>query len=163
MEEPNHYPSAAEPQDLFTEGEFIEYTEATTTQRFVNYLIDLLVMRFGISWATSYGLFFLLNSLSPGRAYELFNESPLLLTAYVIAFINHLIYYTICEKAFRGYTLGKLITRTRVIREDGGELTLADALLRSLCRLVPFEAFSIWFGNGPWHDIWTKTKVVQVH
>ena len=162
MEEHNRYPSATEPPDLFTEGEFIEYTEATTKQRFINYIVDLMVMRFGISWVTSYVLFYLLNNIAPDLAYDLFTKGPLLLTAYLIAIVNHLFYYTICEKAFRGYTLGKLLTRTRVIREDGGELTLTDALLRSLCRLVPFEALSIWFGNGPWHDTWTKTKVIQV-
>ncbi len=148
--------------DLFSEQEFVEYTEATTVQRFVNYLVDILAMRFGISWATSYLLFFVLAKMAPELAQKLFTETPLLLTAYLIALINHIFYYTLCERAFRGQTLGKLLSRTRVIREDGDELTLTDALLRSLCRLVPFEALSIGFGNGPWHDTWTKTKVIQV-
>ena len=64
------------------------------------------------------------------------------LYAYMIVIVNYLVYYTICEKAFKGYTLGKLITGTRAIREDGNELTFKDALLRSLSRMVPFEGFS---------------------
>lgn len=161
MEEIKPYPPAAESEDLFREGEFVEYTEASANQRFLNYLIDVVLMRFGITWATSYGLVYFLNLVSPDLAYELFVEGPELLALYVVAFLNHIFYYTICEKAFRGYTLGKLITGTRAIREDGEELTITDALLRSLCRLVPFETISIWFGNGPWHDTWTKTKVIQ--
>jgi hypothetical protein len=38
-------------------------------------------------------------------------------------------------------------------------LTFKDALLRSLCRLIPFEVFS---GFGvPWHDSLTNTMVVK--
>jgi len=65
----------------------------------------------------------------------------------------------VCEKAFKGRTLGKVISGTRAIRNDGGELTLKDALLRSLSRLVPFEVFS-GFGT-PWHDSWTNTQVIK--
>lgn len=161
MDDTKTLPTAEDGHDLFTEGEFIEYNEATTGQRFLNYLIDLLLMRFGISYATSYLLVNGLLAISPDTAYTLFSERYLLLATYIIAIINHLVYYTICEKAFRGYTLGKIITGTRVIREDGEEVTFKDALLRSLCRLVPFEALSIWFGNGLWHDTWTKTKVIK--
>jgi uncharacterized RDD family membrane protein YckC len=69
------------------------------------------------------------------------------------------VYYSLCEKLFRGQTLGKLITATCALRTDGEELTFKDALLRSLCRLVPLEVFS---GFGvPWHDAWTNTMVVK--
>ena len=77
----------------------------------------------------------------------------------MIIIVNYLVYYTLCEKLFRGQTLGKLITGTKSLRTDGEELTFKDALLRSLCRLVPFEVFS---GFGvPWHDSWTNTMVVK--
>src|SRR5215204_3811910 len=115
------YPSATQ-TDLFEDGEFVEYNEASNGQRFLNYLIDYLLMAFGISYATSYLLIQLLLAISPETAYDLFGETNRLAT-YVIAFINHIFYYTVCEKAFRGHTLGKLITGTRAIREDGEELT----------------------------------------
>jgi uncharacterized RDD family membrane protein YckC len=156
------YPDASEPQDIFLEGEFIEYTEATATQRFLNYIVDMLLMRFGLSWLTTFALVKFLLVVSPKTAYAFFGGGEWFLAgAYLIAIVNHIFYYTLCEKLFRGHTLGKLITGTRVIREDGDELTLKDALLRSLCRLVPFEAFSIWSERGLWHDVWTKTKVIQ--
>jgi uncharacterized RDD family membrane protein YckC len=114
-----------------------------------------------IADATGYFLAKFLLAVSPETAYDLFGEENLL-AGYSIAMLNHLIYYSICEKAFKGYTLGKLITGTRAIRDDGEELTFKDAFLRSLSRLVPFEALSIWFGSGLWHDTWTKTKVIKV-
>ena len=80
--------------------------------------------------------------------------------AYIVGIFNYIIYYTICEKAFRGYTLGKLLSGTRAIRNDGAELTFKDAILRSLSRIVPFEVLSALAGR-PWHDSWTDTTVVK--
>ena len=162
MEDTKTYnPASEQQQDLFLEGEFIEYNEATTTQRFLNYLIDALLMQYGIAWATGYLLVKFLLAVSPEAAYDLFGSGSPLLAAYIIGMVNHLVYYTFAEKAFRGHTLGKLITGTRVIREDGDELTLKDAFLRTVSRLVPFEAFSIWSESGLWHDTWSKTKVIK--
>jgi uncharacterized RDD family membrane protein YckC len=153
------YPSATE-KHLFLEDELIQYEDASIGQRFLNYLIDSLLMQFGISYATGYLLTQFLLAVSPETAYSLFGEETFL-ASYIVAFFNHLFYYAISEKAFRGYTLGKLLTGTRAIREDGEELSFKDAFLRSLSRLVPFEALSIWFGNGLWHDKWTKTRVIK--
>ena len=141
----------------------ITYTYATTGQRFLNFLIDNLLLRFGLSMLTGMAVGMILGSLFPDYMLAITqSESKVSLyaLAYLIVIINYLIYYTICEKAFKGYTLGKLITGTRAIREDGNELTLKDALLRSLSRMVPFEAFSA-FGGYPWHDSWTKTRVIK--
>ncbi len=152
-------------QHLFTEQDQFHYTEASTGQRFLNYLVDALLMQYGLSFATGYVLARIVVAISPETAYEWFvtrSESlDVIASYYLLAIINYLIYYTFCEKLFKGYTLGKLITGTRAIRTDGSELTGKDAFLRSLSRLVPFEAFSIWFGNGLWHDSWTKTMVVK--
>ena len=140
----------------------IQLVPATTGQRFLNFLIDNLLMRFGISYFTGAGVGVLLAMLFPEymlRLSESTSQIDLLLLAYLIGIVNYLLYYTICEKGFKGYTLGKLITGTRAIRTDGGELTFKDAFLRSLCRLVPFEVFS-GFGY-PWHDTWTRTMVIK--
>src|SRR5215203_2879523 len=141
----------------------ITYTYATTGQRFLNFLIDNLLLRFGLSMLTGMAVGMILGSLFPHYMLELTeseNRFGLYALSYLIVIINYLIYYTICEKAFKGYTLGKLITGTRAVRADGNELTLKDALLRSLSRLVTFEAFSA-FGGYPWHDSWTKTRVIK--
>ena len=141
----------------------ITYTFASTGQRFLNFVIDNLLMRFGLSYLTGTAAGFLIATFFPDYALKISldaNSFDLILLAYLIGIINYLVYYTICEKAFKGYTLGKLITGTRAIREDGGELTFKDALLRSLSRLVPFEVFSA-FGGYPWHDSWTNTRVIQ--
>lgn len=159
MDTPENYPRATE-TDLFDENEFVEYELASTNQRFLNYLIDTLLMRFAIGYVTGYLLALFLMAVSPKTANSWFGEGDLL-AGYIVALFNHLIYYSVCESAFKGLTLGKLITGTKAIREDGNEITFKDALLRTLSRLVPFEALSIWFGNGLWHDTWTKTRVIK--
>lgn len=141
----------------------IQYERASTGQRFVNWLIDNLLMRYGLSYVTGTAVGYFLAYLFPDYARKIFYEksnADLLLLAYVIGIFNYLIYYTICEKAFKGYTLGKLISGTRAVREDGSELTFKNALLRTLSRLVPFELLS-GFGFRPWHDSWTETTVVK--
>ena len=151
-------------QHLFTEQDIYQYEYASTGQRFLNYLIDALLIQYGLGMLTGYYLAKFLLAFAPDMAYALFADEKTLsffFLNYLLSIINYLIYYSICEKAFRGYTLGKLITGTRAIRQDGQELSFRNAFLRSLSRIVPFEAFSIWGENGLWHDRWTKTMVIK--
>jgi uncharacterized RDD family membrane protein YckC len=159
MENQNHYEDY-----LLAEAVAVDYQYASTGQRFLNFFIDNILLRFGLSYATGAALGYVISLADPEFAYRIFVEQEskwaVYLASYLIAILNYLVYYTICEKLFKGYTLGKLITGTRAIREDGDELTFKDALLRSLARSVPFDAFSA-FGGHPWHDTWTRTMVVQ--
>ena len=141
----------------------IQYVYATTGQRFLNFFIDFLLLRFGLSLLTGIGVLIIIGSINPEFVQDLIDNPrgmKTFIVEYLIGIVNFLLYYTICEKAFRGYTLGKLISGTRAIRTDGGELTLKDAFLRSLSRIVPFEALS-GFSGHPWHDTWTNTMVVK--
>ena len=141
----------------------VQYTEASQGQRFLNWLIDNLFMRFALSYASGYAVGYLLLAIAPDFLMEIaYGERGwrFWTLAYIVGIFNYIIYYTICEKAFRGYTLGKLLSVTRAIRNDGAELTFKDAILRSLSRIVPFEVLSALAGI-PWHDSWTDTTVVK--
>lgn len=66
------------------------------------------------------------------------------------------------EGAFNGKTIGKYLTKTRALREDGSPLGWDKAFVRSLCRLIPFEGFSYLGSNLlGWHDTISKTMVVE--
>lgn len=153
-----------QPEQHIFEDSLLMEEDATTGQRFLNFLIDVLVIRFGMSYLTTSLFVKLLIAIDPSVVYDLMaggqHSFTVLFVGYLIGCLNTIIYYTFCEKAFRGYTLGKLVSGTRAIREDGGELTFANALLRSLSRIVPFEVFSA-FGGHPWHDTWTLTRVIK--
>lgn len=154
-------------QDLLAEetDNLNQFIYASQGQRFVNWLIDNLLMRFGLSYLTGMGIGLLLAvtapdflnriALSEGRM-----TGDVLLLTVLVGYLNYIVYYTLCEKLFKGYTLGKVITGTRAIRQDGNELTFKNALLRSLSRCVPFEVLS-GFGTLTWHDSWTDTMVVK--
>lgn len=167
MEENNELNSNIEQEDLLAEESYINnhFVYATQGQRFLNWLIDNLLMRYGLSYLTGMAIGTLLALTVPDFLNELaYSESRLsggiLVVTFLVGYLNYVIYYTICEKLFRGYTLGKLITGTRAIRQDGNELTFKDALLRSLSRCVPFEVFS-GFNTLTWHDSWTDTMVIK--
>lgn len=154
--------NTTEINDLLDDETLPLFTLASRNERLANFVIDNLLMRYGLSYLTGMAVGWVGSSLAPEFMSRLIYETNtfnLLLLAYIIGIFNYLIYYTLCEKFFKGQTLGKLITKTRAIRNDGEELTFKDAFVRSLCRLVPFEPFS-GFGD-PWHDTWTKTMVVK--
>ena len=141
---------------------YFQYTQATQGQRFLNFVIDNLLMRLTLTYASGYVVARLLLFIAPSFLYWLVddnNKVGLIALSYLIIIVNYLVYYTLCEKLFKGQTLGKLITGTMAIRTDGEELVFKDALLRSLCRLIPLEVLS---GFGvPWHDSLTHTMVVK--
>ncbi len=166
MENNNEPAGITEHQDLLSEESFKldQFVYATQGQRFLNWLIDNLLMQYGLSYLTGMAIGVLIGIIAPDFFENIADSSemsgPILLIGVLIAYLNYIIYYTICEKLFRGYTLGKVITGTRAIRQDGKELTFKNALLRSLCRLVPFELFS-GFSTLTWHDSWTDTMVIK--
>lgn len=70
-------------------------------------------------------------------------------------------YYTLLE-GLTGKTLGKLITGTKVVDASGNRPNFTRALLRSLCRSLPFDVFTFLGADARgWHDSITKTWVVK--
>src|SRR4030095_15624424 len=61
---------------------------------------------------------------------------------YLLGIPMSLLYYSLMEGVF-GVTVGKLCTGTCVVDEGGRRIGFPRALLRSLCREIPFNAFSV--------------------
>lgn len=74
-----------------------------------------------------------------------------------------LLYYPLFEIIFSA-TPGKMLTGTKVVGIDGNKAGFWRIILRSLCRLIPFEYLSfLFYGKYPtkgWHDRLSKTLVV---
>jgi len=81
---------------------------------------------------------------------------------YLLGMVIILMYFLIME-TLTGRSVGKFITGTKILKEDGSELTPQDILIRTLCRFIPFEVFS-FLGTPPrgWHDSISKTVVVDI-
>jgi uncharacterized RDD family membrane protein YckC len=140
------------------DGLDISLMQASSGKRLANYLIDrlffyllwkFLLVKFTVTVISWFGIYF---------------EDRTIFTIGIWLFI--ILFDVIClaviESLTGGKTLGKLITGTMAVNEDGTRINPKTALLRSFSRVVPFEAFSA-LGSPcyPWHDRWTKTFVVD--
>jgi uncharacterized RDD family membrane protein YckC len=80
---------------------------------------------------------------------------------YFFGFIIMSGYYIFFEGIF-GQSLGKMITGTFVVTEDGEKPNLERIMTRTLCRFIPFDTFSFLGANAiGWHDSISKTMVVK--
>lgn len=139
----------------------MDLKKASAGKRFINYLIDsvvyyILVLLSGIIAAIVVGL------IAPEELAVLDEESGSFnLISYLFAFMIMIGYYTFMESVF-GVTIGKLITGTRVVTKEGKTPGSKTIFLRSLARLIPFEAFTFLGDEARgWHDTLTNTWVVN--
>jgi uncharacterized RDD family membrane protein YckC len=135
---------------------------ASTTQRFINHIIDTIlfyVVIYGMGMMI--GILFVATGRTFGSSgYNTFTGNKVL--DYLVVYAVYILFYTFSEGASHRRFVGKLITRTKVVRGDESEISWKDAFIRSLCHLVPFEPFSA-FGGYPWHDKWSHTKVIRIN
>ena len=79
---------------------------------------------------------------------------------YIMIFI-YCLYYFIMEWT-TGQTVGKMITKTRVVASDTHKKpTASSVLIRTLCRLIPFDFFTYLFIPIGIHDRLSKTELKQ--
>ena len=136
--------------------------EASRGTRLTNYLVDsIFLWLVNESLLTAIGLEIVVEHITP----EVLESGEFLkafLAQQLIQFVVIISYYLLSEYFLEGKTAGKYLTKTRAVDIDGQAMNFTSTLLRSLVRLVPFEAFSFLGSreNG-WHDRWTKTMVVQ--
>ncbi|TCC93380.1 RDD family protein [Pedobacter frigiditerrae] len=132
----------------------LEYCRASMSKRFINYLIDSVVV-----FTVLFLMGFTLELISPGL---ISGSSIGGLSERIVGMIFYGTIMSFTEIASQGKSIGKLITGTRVIDEDGSSLSIGKAIIRNFIRAIPFDAFSA-FGNPckPWHDSWSHTMVVD--
>ena len=129
------------------EAEEFTFIEASAGARFVNFIVDLVcrvLLNFALVWLL----------ISAGLELDG-------VTNFLLQLLIALVYYVAFETLF-GRTPGKFITGTRVVKTDGSTITAADIFVRTLARAVPFEPFSMFGSDGPWHDRWSKTRVIPI-
>ncbi|PZR09226.1 MAG: RDD family protein [Flavobacterium psychrophilum] len=78
----------------------------------------------------------------------------------VYYFVLYFAYYFLFEWFFNK-SPAKFITATKVVSKHGGKPSLKEILIRSLCRLIPFDGLSYIFSETGWHDALSHTMVVD--
>lgn len=134
--------------------------------RFLHYIVDLIVIMLVLA-GLFLGFLFLYYTLADDTtvmddfldATE--NINPLL-DRLITAFVLALVYFAM-ESLTKGRSIGKYITKTKVVMEDGAAPSGLDYLKRSFSRVIPFEQFSFLGASGRgWHDTISKTYVVDI-
>lgn len=137
-----------------------EKVYASKGKRLANFVIDRLVI---------YALTFLLGMFSV-VLYNVFDLGGLLrfienmttIEELLLGVVVSLVYYTILE-SITGRSIGKYITNTRVVNEREKKAAPDEVFIRSICRFIPFDAFSFLGSEGRgWHDSLAKTYVVDI-
>ena len=133
---------------------------ASHAQRFLNLLMDYIALLF---------LFIITFSIA-GVIAELNGNKDFMTTfakngiaQYTFVACVSLFYYNVFE-IFSARTVGKFITQTIVVDENGEKPNHEIILVRSLCRLIPFNPLSfLGMPARGWHDNISKTYVVNKH
>ncbi len=131
---------------------------AKLEQRFINWLLDvviqtvLFIVAFAIISTVAYA-----NGNKTLPSYLLINP----IGQYTFVSVIRLLYYVVLETFF-GRTIGKFVTQTIVVDENGNLPKHDVILIRTLSRLIPFYEFSFIVNpTRGWHDMLSKTYVVN--
>lgn len=123
-------------------------------KRFAHFFIDLIVFQI------IYEFFMICYSLVVNQM-EM-DMGTILIASFNISTFFMLLYplYYFVFEFYLQKTPGKYITKCRVVNEYGNKLSIENALIRSIIRLVPFESFSCLSDRG-WHDSWSNTYLIS--
>jgi uncharacterized RDD family membrane protein YckC len=79
---------------------------------------------------------------------------------YLILAIAFLGYYIFMEAKYQT-TVGKIITKTKVVTKDGKKPEFTDIVRRTLFRLIPVDQISFLFLSEGFHDYLSETTIVK--
>ncbi len=123
---------------------------ASTSLRFVNYLIDTIA-----AYITAIIVFIIVGLILPPND----NVFGSLITL-ILVFGSFFGYYFIMESKYQK-SLGKFATKTKVVKLNGDLPNQSDIAIRTLCRFIPFDNISYLFMKNGFHDTLSKTKVIK--
>jgi uncharacterized RDD family membrane protein YckC len=120
--------------------------ETSKRKRLLNCIIDLIVI--GILMEITF------------RVEEIVdNKSIVKIIRAIIVFGG----YYIFMEYFLSKTVGKYFTKSKVVNKDGSKISFKTAIMRYMCRWIPFEFISLGLGRDAeaWHDTLSKTLVIE--
>jgi uncharacterized RDD family membrane protein YckC len=130
--------------------EAVENNSVSSSIRFVNFLIDFVVIY----------IFYGLVVPNFEQFLTLTSKAELIIYRIGTLILFFAIYYIPFEYKYQK-TLGKIITKTKVVNFEGQKPELGDIVSRTFCRLIPFDRFSFFFTRNGFHDAISKTKVIK--
>jgi uncharacterized RDD family membrane protein YckC len=124
---------------------------ASAARRFWTFVIDQIAIWIGLlTFQIGYGVAYGIHALEALNGVKWWG----------ICIVFYVVYYVSFE-VISGRTPGKVLTGTRVVTTSGLALSIPTALVRTLCRLLPFEPMSFSLSETWWHDSLSRTQVVR--
>lgn len=134
---------------------------ATKGLRFANYVIDYFVIFVLTSLVIMVVMFFSEISGLDSQSYFAGIEDMNRLEEYLFGLLITIPYYILME-GISSRTIGKYITGTIVVDNEGNKPSMETFIKRSFCRAIPFDAVSFLGENSRgWHDSIPDTYVVN--
>jgi len=124
--------------------------KVSSLTRFVHFIVDTIsLVIFTMILASLLGLF-----INPT------DQSLMSLMSYLMLASGFLGYYVFMETKFQK-TIGKFLTKTKVVNKNGTKPELGDIVRRTFCRLIPFDRISFLFTPNGFHDRLSDTTVIK--
>jgi uncharacterized RDD family membrane protein YckC len=114
--------------------------------RFLNYFIDVIMIIFIISIL--------------GYYFKIFHNGHLTTSGFFSLFISYFFYYVIMEYSFQR-TVGKFMTKTKVVTSEGERPEFYEIVVRTVCRFIPYDCYSFLYTDKGFHDYSSGTRVIS--
>ena len=88
------------------------------------------------------------------------NDLTIPLLEFTTILLAFFLYFVYMEFKFQK-TVGKYITKTKVIMNDGRKPDLNEIFIRTACRLIPLDNISFIFTKNGFHDRLSNTTVIK--
>ena len=127
------------------EKKIFDSKKVSSLSRFIHFIVDTIVWFLIVAILT-----FSLNT----------NDDFQMLIGYLIFFSSYFVYYVFMETKYQK-TVGKFITKTKVVKSNGTKPELGDIVRRTFCRLIPFDRISFLFTQNGFHDRFSETTIIK--
>lgn len=88
------------------------------------------------------------------------DQTTIGLIGYLLMLVSFFLYYVFMEYKYQK-TIGKFLTKTKVVMSDGRKPELNEIFIRTACRLIPFDRISFLFTRNGFHDRLSNTTVIK--
>jgi len=134
---------------------------ATRGQRFLNFIIDLLIVHtILISIATTVVI---IGNITNNSDLSSWAESTTTLERLFFWVVMLFLYYFLTETYF-ARTFAKYFTKTIVVTKNGSRPKIHTIFIRTLSRFIPLEGITFLWGDfRGLHDLFSDTYVVRKH
>jgi uncharacterized RDD family membrane protein YckC len=127
----------------------VESDQASNSRRFANFLIDTIA-----GYIFAFIIALIITLILP---FDIIGYPLMTMTLFLASFSA---YYILMEVIFQK-TVGKFFTKTKVVTVTGHKPREKDIILRTICRLIPFDNISFLFTKNGFHDNFSNTKVIK--